>query len=193
MSQDTSRLRGLDPSTREYWDVLNEPAGTVWPERDPKPEVSTRDPRPADAPDAPLGVRKLAALAKAYGFEARVGYSRAAIRGVCLGTYRKVESFSVWFAPSHSTGYRPFALYERFVDAKEILVYDGRLDVIAVDPETRAGTPGSWKWSQVSVIGKGAYVELTITALSEFIELQGLVLPSWLEAKKKKTVKPVEA
>ena len=108
-----------------------------WPESDPAPEVTTLDPIPVKKP------RAVALFAAEYPF-VRIGYSRVLLRGVTLGTYRRVEMWSLWFPPEMQP--RPFARYERFADAKETVRWDGSTFAPFV-PAT--GEPGTWKWSRV--------------------------------------------
>lgn len=190
MSMTREEYDSVEPMSPEYWALVRGVKREPWPEHDPKPEVSTRDPRPADAPKEPLAIRKLVALATGAGIEVRVGYSRGLQRGQKTSTYRMVEVFSVWFDPTHESGYRPQAMYRRFVDAKETFVYDSRTERIEPDPSIdAAGKGGPWQW-RISVAGRGAHhFGLSVTHLIEFVELRGRVLPSWFTGK---TTAPTE-
>lgn len=183
-----SDLANVVPMSPEYWALVRGVKRDPWPKHDPAPEVTTLDPRPADAPKEPLAIRKLVALATDAGFETRVGYSRGMQRGQKTSTYRRVEVFSVWFDPTHESGYRPLATYRRFIDAKARLVYDSRTDRIEPDTDpdfAPTGKPGPWQW-HVSIAGRGAHhFGITVTHLNEFVELRGRVLPSWFNGKTK--------
>lgn len=152
----------------------------VWPERDPEPEISNRDPRPVDAPAIPKSVSDLAALAKASGWEVRVGYSRALLRGTANSTYRLVETYGVWFGTGHVSGWRASAMYQRFADAGEIRRFDG--EKIEADASTRKGKPGTWTWKKVTIFSGFTRHEVSVTNLKEFVTVRGSVLPTWFEA-----------
>lgn len=124
-----------------------------WPETDPVPEVRTLDPIPA-------GVKKPRSIALLAGEfpEIRIGYNRVLLRGVTLGTYRRVEAWTVWFPPDRSP--RPWAEYLRFADKREVLRWNGE----AIEPHVDAtGEPGDWKWSRVRL----GQTETNITKLKE--------------------------
>lgn len=193
MSMTKEEYESVVPMSPEYWAIARGTKRDPWPEHDPKPGVTTLDPKPADAPSNPLAVVKLTMHAEENGWETRVGYSRATPRAVKLSTYRETEAFTVWFAPDHASAYRPFASYTRFRDAKAVLVYDSRTGRIEPDPQIEAaGKPGPWKW-HATVTGHGSWHELSITHLQAFLLTRGLVLPSWFESKAKKpTIKEEE-
>lgn len=151
----------------------------VWPERDPEPEVSNRDPRPVDAPAIPKSVSDLAALAKAAGWEIRIGYSRALLRGTANSTYRMVETYGVWFGTDHVSGWRASAMYQRFADAGEIRHFNGK--TIEPDASTRKGKPGTWTWKAVTIFSGFKRHEVNVTDLKEFVTVRGSVLPTWFD------------
>ena len=161
-----------------YWHALKPTEPAAWPEHDPAPEVTTLDPRPADAPDEPRAVRLLVAEATAAGWQARVGYSRGPIRAVKVGTYKTVECFGVWASEHPETGWRFCAMHERTI-----------------------GAATGWKWARVTMWharGKATtggalrFSHANRTDLSTFIELRGLVLPSWFAAIEKRVVEQAE-
>lgn len=151
----------------------------VWPERDPEPEVTNLDPRPVDAPAIPKSVADIAKLGKAAGWEVRVGYSRALLRGVSNSTYRRVEVFGAWFGTGHVSGWRAAAMYQRFTDATEIHNYDG--EKITPDASTRKGEPGIWKWSAVTIFSGFTRHAVSVTDLKQFMSVNGSVLPAWFD------------
>jgi hypothetical protein len=164
----------LDYQDPEYWRALRNPKATnPWPPQDPAPTVTTRDPRPAGVTE-PASVVALVKLAEVNGWQCRVGYSRAARRGVKLGTFRDMEAFTVWFSLDGT--HRPFGAYERFVDARECR----RWSVGGWDLETpAAGTPGAWAW-RCNIAGT-RFIHVTVSQLKEFIKVRGSVLPSWFD------------
>jgi hypothetical protein len=125
-----------------------------WPEEDPKPEITTLDPCPVKKPKA------IALLVGEFEF-IRAGYSRVLLRGVSLGTYRRVELWSLWFPPSMSP--RPFAVYERFADKTEMVKWNGS-EFAPFIPAT--GEPGTWKWSRV----RFGTLETNITGLKAYLK-----------------------
>lgn len=135
------------------------PAPREWPDRDPVPEVTNLDPRPADAPADPRAVVALAALGTAHGWTTRVGYSRSHKRAQRIGEYVPVETFGVWADVHPDTGFRWCAMYER-----------------------RRGS-GTWAWARVMVWnGERSHSDLSVTDLKEFIGVRGSVTPGWFRA-----------
>jgi hypothetical protein len=151
----------------------------VWPERDPEPEILNTDPRPDDAPDAPKSVQDLAKLGKAAGWDVRVGYSRALLRGTTNSTYRKKETFGVWFGTGHVSGWRACAMYQRFTDKTLVHRFDGE-EILPVGKP--AGVPGTWKWESVTIFSGFTRHPVSVTDLKEFVSVRGSVLPTWFEA-----------
>lgn len=86
----------MDWSSPEYWQSLRPERPAGWPDEHPPPLVTTRDPRPPEAPADGLGVRRLVALATGVGWSVRVGYSRGFHRAAKIGTFREVEAVGVW-------------------------------------------------------------------------------------------------
>ena len=111
----------------------------------------------------------------------KVGYSRALLRGTENGTYRRVETFGVWFGNGHVSGWRASAMYQRFVDAGEIHRFNGEAS-IDPDPKTRKGAPGTWSWKRVTVFQGFNRHHVLLSDLKEFVKVRGSVLPSWFES-----------
>lgn len=153
----------------------------AWPEHDPAPEVTSLDPRPADAPTDPLAVRKTAARLEAAGWEVRIGYARSWKRQPKTGTYRPIETFSVQAGPGHPSGWRVMAVYERFRDATYARTYyPGTPYTVKETPPS--GQPGTWKWASVRITPpNGVFPRhaVSITDLKEFASVRGSVLPAW--------------
>lgn len=151
----------------ETLQAARKPAVIDWPAEDPKPEVTSLDPRPADAPAEPKAVLDLARLARGAGFEARIGYSRGPVRAVKRGTYKRVQAFSVWGLHGAS-GWRFVAVHQHSPDLK-----------------------GPWKWDSValwlpgSLVAPGLgtrFVDATVTDLKEWLGVSGNVGPAWFKA-----------
>lgn len=157
-----------DWTTREYF-AQRRPQKPAWPENDPPPEVTSRDPRPADAPRLPRAAVWLIGDASGGGWTAtRAGYSRGPERAVRVGTYKITEAYGL-SVPAHPlTGWRWMAVYARTVGA------------------------GSWKWRSIAIWhrdgrrvapGLGSrFAHATIADLKEFCGVGGSVTPAWFKA-----------
>jgi hypothetical protein len=163
----------IDP---QYY-ARREPPRDPWPENDPEPEVTTLDPVP-DGVEPPSSVLGIVKAGKASGYEIRIGYSRARLRGQTLDTFRTVEAWSLWFDPGLGA-VRPFGSYERFEDKTRVWMWspDGWSE-----HEPPAGEPGTWKWARVR-IGRQ---ECSISDLKEWMSVRGSVLPAWFAAIRKR-------
>jgi hypothetical protein len=151
----------------------------AWPEHDPKPTVTSRDPRPEDCPAEPKSIKDLAALLNAGGWETRIGYSRAWKRQPTTGTYRPIETFAVWCG-EHECGWRAVAVYERFSDGAQAFAYFP--DVEDFEEITKpTGKAGTWKWSGVTVFKGFTRHQMDVTDLKEFARVRGSVLPGWFK------------
>jgi len=137
-----------------------------WPDADPPPEVTTRDPRPEGVPEAPSAVIKLQRAAEAAGWAVLVGYSRGPERAVRVGTYKITEAYGVHAAVHPVNGWRFVAVHSHTVGS------------------------GSWKW-RVSIrrpgqlIGPGlgaVFTHATITDLHEWLAVRGDVGAAWFKA-----------
>lgn len=140
--------------------ALQRPEPRAWPERDPEPEHTTRDPFPDDFP-LPSALVSLVKKARSCGWEVRVGYSRAQRRAVRIGSYDLVETLGVW---GMSHGWRFSAMYERKPNG--------------------APSAQAWKWGSISLWadGKFPFSYASVTDLKQWLEARGSVLPSWFAA-----------
>lgn len=155
-----------DSADPDYW-RQQRPEPPAWPERDPVPHITTRDPRPADAPREPSAVQSLARTADVAGWRVRVDYSRGPERAVRVGTYKLTETFGVWTTPHPDTGWRFSAIYARTV-----------------------GRP-TWSWTRIAIwrpgklVGPGLgarFTHATVTDLKAFVAARGSVNAAWFKA-----------
>jgi hypothetical protein len=148
-----------EPVPYDFAASLVRPEPRAWPENDPAPEHTTRDPFP-DMP-LPTALAALKKKAEAAGWEVRVGYSRAKRRAVKIGSYDLVETLGVW---GEGHGWRFSAMYER-------------------KPEG-AVSAQAWKWGSISLWadGKFPFSYASVTDLKEWLAVRGSVLPSWFAA-----------
>lgn len=164
--QRQAAFRDFDPSTIERpkpapFDFVeamgNRPVPRAWPEHDPAPMRSNREPLPEGfaIPKPVLDLRK---KAQACGFEVRIGLSQSMKRKVLIGSYDALDTLGVW---GMGNGWRFSAMYER-------------------KPE--ANNP-AWKWGSVSLWrdGKFPFPYASVTDLKKWLEVRGSVLPSWFE------------
>lgn len=135
------------------------PPVPAWPDRDPIPEVTTRDLALTLAGPHPAAVVKLRKAAERADWTTRVGYSRGPVRAVKIGTYKMVEAFGLWTSVHPGSGYRFRAVYSHTVGAAQ------------------------WAWDiAIWTPGYGVrFVHATITDLHEFVEVRGSVARAWFK------------
>lgn len=158
----------MDWRSPEYWRNLRPVAVGGWPEEHPAPQVTTRDPRPPEAPPEPLAVRRLVALASGAGWRVRTGYSIGDHRAVKIGTYRRVECFVV-------AGVRPpwrwYVAYERLL----YTVGAGGFKVVRT---------AIWRTDGLPVAGPSSmlyFVDAGVTDMQEFIGFTEDPKPLWFK------------
>jgi hypothetical protein len=156
------------PSDPGYY-TAGRVAALEWPAQDPLPEVTSRDPLPADAPAIPRPVSSLLSATVGAGWDARVAYSRGQARTRSRGVYKRVETWGLWTRPHPSQGWRICAMYERSPDLKAGWGWD---------------RTAIWLPSRVPVApGLGSrFTDATVTDLKEFIQAHGSVPPAWFKA-----------
>lgn len=150
--------------TREYYRDRR-PAERSWPEQDPPPEVTTRDPRPEGAPGIPSAVIKLQRAAQGAGWAVSAGYSRGPERAVRIGEYKITECWGLYSDRHPETGWRFQALYSRTVDTKP---WAWRIGI---------RRPGHLIGPDMGVV----FLHATITDLHEFVLVRGSVGVPWFK------------
>lgn len=94
-----------------------------WPETDPAPTLTNRDPVMTPVPKPVVTLIKAAHDA---GFDVRAGHALGVVRGQAIGSYRPTETWGV--QARTADGARMMAIYERNPDAKS-----------------------GWKWDRITV------------------------------------------
>jgi hypothetical protein len=145
----------VHPSDEGYWKHRGKEAAPSWPEHDPVPEVLSTDRRPAGV-TPPKPVLDLAARGLEQDWTTRIGYARGPARAVKVGTYKMVESWSVWAGPHPETGWRWMACYH---------------------------VGSGWKTIQMWLPGHPPrFTQGSVTDLKEFIVVRGTVGKPWFKA-----------
>jgi hypothetical protein len=148
----------------------------------------------------PTAPRSLAKLARAAGWEARIGFARGPVPGQAKDTWEMRDTIGVWV---NGFGKRGMAMWERNPDAE----FSARkLDAGTI----KAGEiPSGMQWSTAGTsirTGNGmSWNYANLTDFKEWLTLQGAVLPSWYtmvqawvqaheerDARKAKKAKPAE-
>lgn len=156
-----------------------------WPE--PRLEVEqlemvrSFDPVPQDAPEKPRAVLQLARTLEAAGWEVLIGYSRAWRRAQTTGTYRPIETFGIHTCANHPSGYRPLAIYWRFLDTTAERSYFADTGEFEYTGKA-SGEPGKWGWLSVRIIQGIKRHRVNATDLKEFARVRGSVTSGWFAA-----------
>lgn len=150
---DISHLTPHDP---EYWTAIRKEVKAEWPDVDPAPLHTSRDPWP-EGFVTPLAVNKLAYALEEQFFTTRLTYARGFVRAVKIGEYREVQSVAVRF---EGHGQRGYAIYRTPVARK------------------------AWTWDGIGISrSKGfPFHQASRTDLDAWIQVRGSVLPSWFDA-----------
>jgi hypothetical protein len=123
----------------------------------------------------PIGPRRLAALARENGWEARIGFSRGPVPAQKADTWEYRDIIGVWL---NGYGKRAVATWERNPDAE--------FSAKKLDAGVKPGEiPSGMKWATSGTaihMGKGrSWPYANVTELEEWIKLHGAVLPAWYE------------
>jgi hypothetical protein len=147
-----------EPVPYDFAASLVRPEPRAWPEHDPAPMRSNREPLPEGfiVPNAFAAVKK---KAEACGFEVRYGLSQSMKRKVLIGSYDALDTLGMWGA---GNGWRFSAMYERKPEAN--------------NPD--------WKWGSISLWaeGKFPFPYASVTDLKEWLAVRGSVVPGWFAA-----------
>jgi hypothetical protein len=131
----------------------------------------------------PAPARTFAKRAREAGWDVRVGFSRGYIPGRAANTYAVRDIIGVWL---DGFGKRAVVTWERNPEAE----FTAKKLEAGIKP---GEVPSGMKWSPSGgaiMIGKGmAFPHPNLTEMTEWVALQGSVLPSWYEACRRRAAK----
>ena len=139
----------------------------------PPPIVSTRETTHWPEDVFPSAARSFAKLARAAGWEVRIGFNRGYVPAQAADTWEVRDGVSVWL---NGYGKRAVGAWERNPNAQ---FTQAKLDAGVKPGEEPSGR--KWKFTHgTEILGRGeSFPWMGSDQLKEWAKLQGNVLPSW--------------